>query len=243
VRLVEDPGRCFERRAGSEGCFSGQHLEQHAAEREDVCAPIDRLAPQLFRRHVGRRSEHGSRLRQTRVAGRVVRAHRPLRDRREAEVEDLRVARTREEDVLGLDVAVHDPFLVRRAERVEDLAGDRQRVGDRQAPPAQALAERFSFEKLGDDERAAGVVPDVVDGENPRVGQGGDGARLALEPGERQRVKPGMLGKGLDCDETIQPRVVRAVDLAHSAGADPVENPVRPELRASRDRHDVRHSV
>ena len=42
----------------SNDCAAGQHLVEHAAERPDVGAPIDRLAARLFGAHVAGRAEN-----------------------------------------------------------------------------------------------------------------------------------------------------------------------------------------
>ena len=53
-RLRDD----FLRRAPANSRASGQHLVEHAAEREDVAAAVDALAGHLLRRHVAERAEH-----------------------------------------------------------------------------------------------------------------------------------------------------------------------------------------
>jgi hypothetical protein len=45
-----------------EGALAGEHLVDHATERPEVGAPVDRHPASLFRRHVGRRPEQHSHL-------------------------------------------------------------------------------------------------------------------------------------------------------------------------------------
>ena len=53
-----------------------------------------------------------------------------------------------------------------------------------------------------------------------RVIQRREHLRLALEPREPVRIGRERLGQHLDRDVAVQPRVARAIDLAHPAGAD-----------------------
>src|SRR5205823_6665427 len=56
--------------------------------------------------------------------------------------------------------------------------------------------------------------------------------RLALEADHACRVSEEQLGQDLDRDVAPQLRVVRAIDLAHSAVADGAPNSVRAEPRS-----------
>jgi hypothetical protein len=67
----------------------------------------------------------------------------------------------------------------------------------------------------------------VVDHEHVRVVQRSRGARLALEALESHFVTSELLRENLDCDLAIEPRVTRAIDLAHSANTNERENLVR----------------
>ena len=123
------------------GALAGEHLEEHAAERPDVGAFVDRLALRLLRAHVGGGPDdhaqpaghRGHRRRQRRVRRALV-GHRLG----EAEIEDLDAVVGRELDVGRLQVAMDDPLLVRRVERLGDLRRDRQRFGDRNRPLARS---------------------------------------------------------------------------------------------------------
>jgi hypothetical protein len=100
----------------------------HAPEREEVAAPVARLAPaHLLGADVVRRADH-----QRGLAVESVVRHQARRAR-EPEVHELRAV-GRNQHVLGLDVAVHDATAVGVAERVGDVAGDEQRVARAQRP-------------------------------------------------------------------------------------------------------------
>ena len=63
--------------------------------------------------------------------------------------------------------------------------------------------------------------------------EGGDGLRLALEPLAEIRAND------LERDRAIQPRITRAVDVAHPAGADVFNDFVRTESNSGLQAHGV----
>ena len=117
-----------------------------------------------------------------------------------------------------------DAVRVRGREPVGDGEADldglppRERAAERAVP--QSLAQGLALEQLGDREGDAARGAHVVDVEDVRVREGRHGARFALEPRACDRVERESLGKDLDGDFAAEPRVARAVDLAHPAGAD-----------------------
>jgi hypothetical protein len=69
------------------------------------------------------------------------------------------------------------------------------------------------------------------------MAQRGEETGLALEPDEAVRVGHEALGQDLDRDVPVEPRVERAVDLAHSSGADGTEDLVGPEAPPAGQAH------
>jgi hypothetical protein len=63
------------------------------------------------------------------------------------------------------------------------------------------------------------------------------GPRLLFEPAQPVIVGRERRGQNLDGDFSPQPRVARAVNLAHSTGAQRTDNLVRPQLCAWLDSH------
>jgi hypothetical protein len=76
-----------------------------------------------------------------------------------------------------------------------------------------------------------------MDRDDVRMVEGGDGPRLALEPGPPFGVRDGGLGKDLDGDVAPQARVTSLVDLAHTAGAKGTDDLVQAEADAKRQGH------
>src|ERR1017187_5012163 len=69
-------------------------------------------------------------------------------------------------------------------------------------------------------------MTDIEDGHDIGMAEGGDGARFPLEPA---RVLPQV--HYLDGDRTVQPRILRAIHLAHATGAEKTGDPIRSEDR------------
>ena len=119
-----------------------------------------------------------------------------------------------------------------------DVDRDRQRLGERQRTGArEAIGERLAFEILEDEELVVAVAADVEERADVRMLQRRDGARFALEALAQLRVGGERVGQDLDGDGAIEPRVTRAVDLAHPARAERRDDLVRAEPRTRGDSH------
>jgi len=70
-----------------------------------------------------------------------------------------------------------------------------------------------------------------------RVGEGRDGAGLALEARATFRVGAQFSGEDLDGDRAVEARVAGLVDLTHSAGADEAQDLIGAQPRARREAH------
>ncbi len=121
------------------------------------------------------------------------------------------------DDVLGLQVAVHDALLVRRRETLRDLERDADRARDRERAADDAVPQRLALQELHHRVGDAVLAAVVVQREDVRMGQRGDGARLALEAGEGLRIARDALRQDLDGHLAPEPRVARPVDLPHSS--------------------------
>ena len=121
-RIGETPGDYGLRRRAGEGDLARQHFEHHAAQREEVAAPVEVAARGLLGAHVGRGANGHADLREHQ-AGRCRRRHQRLAD---PEVGHHGVAFV-EQDVLWLDVAVDDVAPMRVVEGISHLHGDADR--------------------------------------------------------------------------------------------------------------------
>ena len=134
---------------------------------------------------------------------------------------------------------MRDSVLVRRRETARDLERVLDRLAARDRTGGEAVAQRLAGEELRDRVDDAVVRAEVVDAEEIRVRERGDGLRLALEAREGGGVRREALGKDLDRDVAVEFRVARAVDLSHPARAERPEDFVRAEARTGQEGHDV----
>src|SRR6185436_16698193 len=72
-------------------------------------------------------------------------------------------------------------------ERIGELDADVDHIAHFQRSPANALAERFPFERFHDDEGALAVLTDVIHGADGGVTERACGTRLHIKPLERLR--------------------------------------------------------
>jgi hypothetical protein len=79
-----------------------------------------------------------------------------------------------------------------------------------------------------------------VNGKDVGVLEGGDGARLLLEPPDPIGALRAVRGDELDRDLSIEPGVAGPVDDAHPSRAERRQDLVGPEAGARRDRHEDR---
>ena len=160
---------------------SGEALVEHEAERVQVGAAVEPLAADLLGRQVLGRAHHHV------VAGQVVAGR--VEALGDAEVGEQHPAVGRDQDVAGLDVAVDQAGAVRGVERAGDAGADVHReLGAEPLLLVEQLAQALAVDELHHDGLAAVVVDRVVDGDDVRVVQLGDGDRLATEPLGHDRI-------------------------------------------------------
>ena len=130
-----------------------------------------------------------------------------------------------------------DALLVRRGERVGERGGDLDEPGDRQGTLGDEKVERLALDQLHRQEVDAAGLLDRVDRDDVRVIERGDGAGLALEPLQPLRARGHLGRQHFESDVAAEPRVPRAVDLAHPARADRRDDLVGAEAGAGRQCH------
>ena len=176
---------------------------QDDAERVDVGLGVDALAARLFRRDVVARAENGAGLR---LADGIERANDP-------EVGHLGEAFAVQEHVLRLDVAVDEPLGVRERECSTDLEPELEHAPDGERPAAlDELLQVLAVDELEDDELLAVLLAAVDHGDDVRMRELCDRARLAPEALDVLRVAAVLLVQDLQCDIPLEQRVERAVE-------------------------------
>ena len=211
------------RGAPGERRLTGQHLEQHAAERIDVGAPIDLLrAAGLLGAHV-RRCAHGQP-----ELGEVGMVH-AADGAGDAEVGDHRLALA-QQDVLRLDVPVHHARHVGVRQCGRHVAHDRERVGERELRLApHPLAQRLAGDQRHDVEHHALGPTRVVERHEVRMLERAGDGDLALEALESDGGRDVRI-EDLHCDVTLELGVAGAEDRGHPAASELVAELVsRPQ--------------
>ena len=134
---------------------SGRHLVEHDAQRVEVAAGVDALAPHVLRRGVAHRAHELA-------AGRDLRE--VVRLAQQAEVHDVHIVLGAEDDVLRLDVAVDHAEVVRVGEAARDAERDRQRPADRElASVIEDLLEGLPAHEFHRDVEPTARAPALVD--------------------------------------------------------------------------------
>ena len=224
----------------SERRSSGQHLEQHAAERPDIRQSPGRSRSCLLGTHVGgcpqqhatrAAAGHRRRLRQVRLR------RRRLEDLGQAEVEHLDPPFRCDVDVRRLQVAVNDALLVSGLERLGNLSGERGRFLDWNRSTHQARRERLTLDELQDEVPRRPNLLQVVDGPDVWMIQRREHFRLALKAGDAIGILRDGVRQALDGYFALEFHVSRAIDDAHAAGTEASRDLVGTDGRPGSDRH------
>ena len=167
--VVQQAGNHLVRRPAAEETPARQHLVEHAAEGEDVAAPVHPSAGHLFGRHVAEGTEHdpGRGLGEGGAVVGELGAVEALQ--RQAEIEDLDRAVRGQEDVLRLEVAVDDAARVRGGEPVGNGCADADHLAPRADAGHDPCAQRLAFEQLHDGDRHAVDDRQLVNRHDARV--------------------------------------------------------------------------
>ena len=186
---------------------------------------IDPLAARLLGRHVGGGAEHdpGIGARPVDADGRGV-GPGGLHDLCETEVDDLGVAVVGDHDVGRLQIAVDDALLVCAREPFGDLGRERERARLRQRAAAERLAQLLAANQLHRDERHTVGLADLVDDRDVRMLEHGCRTSLLQQAVAAHRVVHEIVGKDLQRDFAAELHVDGAIDDAHAAAANLVDD-------------------
>ena len=197
---------------------AGEALGQDDRQRVEVGAPVDEVPLDLLWRDIFRSTEEN-----TIVAELVDGEHR----RRDAEVGEADAAGRGDEHVAGLDVAVHDAGLVGGVQRVGQGDADAHHLVDLELGLlVEHLAQRQPGHVLHDDGLVAALADGVVDGDDARVVDAGDGDGLAAHPVDEGVVGGEVRVEQLHRDLAVEDLVSPEPHLGHAADGDATVEPV-----------------
>ena len=129
---------------------------------------------------------------------------------------------------------MNDPALVRRLQAFGKLSRDPNDFVERQWTDGESFGQGRTLDEFEHERRDACALLQAVDCPDVRMIQRGERTSLLLEAGESVGILREEVGQYLDRDRTLELRVVRAIDLAHAARAEPGLDPKRTQLAARR---------
>ena len=149
---------------------------------------------------------------------------------REPEVEEFRAAAAGQEDVRGFQIAMNDAVPMRVGQGVGDFDGDADQLARRQRAALQTLGERLSFQVLHHQVGLRRLEPGVVQRTDVGMAERRDGARFGGKA--RARLFPFVAAPrdDLQGDQPIEPRIARAIHIAHAAAADLLQHEIGTEV-------------
>ena len=122
-------------------------------------------------------------------------------------------------DVGRLQIAVRDALLVSRGQRVRYGNGHSQQSIGREAPGGHRLGKRSPLDQLHREKDQPVGLFHGVDRDNVRVIQCGDCLSFALEADTALGVERARARQNFGGNQPVQPRISRAIHLAHAASA------------------------
>ena len=249
--VVEDHVHRIHRGVGLEGSTPCDRLVENAAEREDVGTGIDGPPLHLLGRHVARGSEHdslaGPMLRPCGGGAQILLRCASLRELREAEIQDLRVAVFGDHEVARLQIPVNDS----RRVGVSEPFGSLGEVAEQRAKVfffrMHLVREGLPIDPFHRDEvdgsrcsipdvRAVTgtdlISSDLIDRDDVRVIEGRGGFRFENEPAKPFLVPHQHGRKDFQRDATLEGQILGEVNFPHSPGPECPYHPVVRDLGA-----------
>ena len=133
---------------------------------------------------------------------------------------------------------MHDPAAVRFIQRIRNLRPVPQYLLQRQGPFFEALRQRLAFDALHHQIIDPVLMPDVIQHADVADDSGWRWfslrARIAACGRDRRKLRR----QNLYRHDAVQPRVPRAIHLAHPARAERCDDFVRAKFGAWSERHD-----
>jgi hypothetical protein len=202
-----------------------------------VCRPSFRL----FGRHIrGRPQQHAHACHQGRRGDRGRRCciRYACRQRfeclRQTEIEHLHGAIGPHLDVRGLQIAMNNALLVRRSQRFSNLLRDRNAFVERHRALGNAICKRRPFDELHDQSPGAVRFFKAVNCRDVGMIQRCENLGFTLEARRSLGVTCERLAQDLQRDIALEPRVTRAIHLAHAARSEQADDLIRSNTTSSR---------
>ena len=161
----------------------------------------------------------------------------------EAEVEHFDEVTAAQHNVPGLQVTVKDACAVCRAERVGNMRPDIDHAVDWETAGSNRLAQGQPVDALDRDVAEVGDSADVVDRHDVRVVERRRRFGFRDEPTHPIAIVRAMRQQNLEGDEAVQPLIASAIDDAHPAFAELVDDEVVGERPTDEDGAVVRHGT
>jgi hypothetical protein len=161
-----------------------------------------------------------------------------LRQLGQSEIENFDAAVFGDKQIFWLQVAMDNALLMCRSQAMCDLQGIVERLAQCERASAQALAQGFALQQLGDNVGRAFVCADIKNCENVGMIQGGGGESLLLESTQAVSIDRYSRRQYFNGDLAFQAGIARAVDFAHSARAQRSDYFIRADLRARGQVHE-----
>jgi hypothetical protein len=128
--------------------------------------------------------------------------------------------------VARLEIAMQDAFRMGGGEPPGDLAAPLDNAPDGERPGGKELAQGLPHHQLHDQPVAVRRLHEIVDPDHGGMGEPCAGLRLAAEALARARLVQDVRQDMLDRHRPLQPAVPGAPDLSHTAGGEPLHEPV-----------------
>ena len=227
-----------ERAGGLERMPAGGSLVEQDTQREEIRAGIEWVSTGLLGRHVGDRARDRADFGEvTHGCGWRGRARPSVQPLGESEIDHLRAPRAREQYVGRLHVAMDETKRVRCVERVRHVRADPDHLFKPERAAGEMGPQRLTFHELHRDELIPIRLLDLVNSRD--VGMVQCGGKLGFAD---ESLAPGagfqrFTGEDLQRDITAQSLVVRAIDGAHAADAEPLRDTVARDSLSDLDVH------
>ena len=144
----------------------------------------------------------------------------------ESKVQNLHLPAFGDENVCGLDVAVNNALCMSSIERVSNLDGDVEHRLGVQRSAGDAVFQRFTVQKLHNDERLPLVLSDFVNGADVGMAESRGRARLTPKALQRCWIPHHIRRQEFERNEATEFCVLGLIDYAHPAAAQLLDDTV-----------------